>query len=216
MNKNEQISALLDGELEENELRALLKSMHAEDTTTWQHYCAVGDLIRSSEMARFHSSKLVERIEASILNEPAILAPVLAVEKSRQTALQRVLTGNRTRRMVASIAAIGFFSFALNQAIPPLDSQVQMVRTQATQNAVTDEELALWQEYFMAHQQNSIRSGLSGVSPIARVEAERPLLDNTERVIVNNSSAGEWMNVWDPAAYGVDSSVQFNYVSSTR
>ena len=79
-----------------------------------------------------------------------------------------------------------------------------------------DEELALWQEYFTAHQQNSIRGGLSGVSPIARVEADRPMLDNTETIIVNNSGAGEWMNVWEPSPYSTDPSVEFNYVSSSR
>lgn len=216
MNRNEQISAMLDGELDEAELKRLLGAMGAEEAQTWQGYCAVGDLIRSSEMIAFHSPDLVGRISASLENEPTVVAPVLAAQMDRQTALQRVFAAGRSRRLLASVAAVGFFSFALNQAIPPLDSQVQMVRTQAVENTFTDEELALWQEYFMAHQQNSIRGGLSGVSPIARVEADRPMLDNTETIIVNNSGAGEWMNVWEPSPYSTDPSVEFNYVSSRR
>ncbi|WP_341237521.1 sigma-E factor negative regulatory protein [uncultured Limnobacter sp.] len=216
MNRNEQISAMLDGELDEVELKFLLNAIGAEEAQTWQGYCAVSDLIRSSEMIAFHSPDLLARIESSIQNEPTVIAPVLAVQLERQTALQRVFTASRSRRLLASMAAVGFFSFALNQAIPPVDSQVQMVRTQAIENTFTDAELALWQEYFMAHQQNSIRGGLSAVSPMARVDAERPMLDNTERVIVNNSGAGEWMNVWEPSPHSTDPTVRFNYVSSSR
>jgi hypothetical protein len=216
MNRNEQISAMLDGELDEVELKFLLDAIGAEEAQTWQGYCAVSDLIRSSEMIAFHSPDLLARIEYSIQNEPTVIAPVLAAQLERQTALQRVFTASRSRRLLASMAAVGFFSFALNQAIPPVDSQVQMVRTQAIENTFTDEELALWQEYFMAHQQNSIRGGLSAVSPMARVDAERPMLDNTERVIVNNSGAGEWMNVWEPSPHSTDPTVRFNYVSSSR
>lgn len=216
MNRNEQISAMVDGELDEAELRVLLEAMGEEETQAWQDYCAVGDLIRSSEMITFHSPDLLGRIASSLESEPTVVAPILATQISRQTALQRLFSVGRSRRLLASVAAVGFFSFALNQAIPPLDSQVQMVRTQTVDSTFTDEELALWQEYFMAHQQNSIRGGLSGVSPIARVEADRPMLDNTETVIVTNSSAGEWMNVWEPSAYSADHNVEFNYVSSSR
>lgn len=207
---------MLDGELDEVELKRLLDSLEAEEAKAWEGYCVVGDLIRSSEMISFHSPELVKRIGASLENEPTVVAPVLLAKTGRQAAFQRIFKAGPSRRLLASVAAVGFFSFALNQAIPPLDSQVQMVRTQAVENTFTDEELALWQEYFMAHQQNSVRGGLSAVSPIARVEADRPMLDNTERVIVGNSAAGEWMNVWEPSPHSTDPTVRFNYVSSSR
>lgn len=216
MSKDEQISAMLDGELSDVELTALLSDMDAENAQAWSNYCVVGDLIRSSEMAAFHSPPLLDKIAASLRDEPTVVAPVIAAQIARQSTLQKPLATGRTRRLLASVAAVGFFSFALNQAIPPSDSQVQMVRTQSVQDAVSDADLALWQEYFMAHQQNSVRSGLSGVSPIARVEADRPSMDNTERVIVNNRDAAEWMNVWEPSAYATDPSVKFTYVSSSR
>jgi len=216
MSKDEQISAMLDGELSDAELNALLSDMDADNAQTWSDYCAVGDLVRSSEMAIFHSSPLLDKIAASLQDEPTVVAPVISTQISRKSALQINLGAGRARRLFASVAAIGFFSFALNQAIPPSDSQVQMVRTQSVQNPVSDADLALWQEYFMAHQQNSVRSGLAGVSPIARVEADRPSMDNTERVIVNNTDNVEWMNVWEPSAYATDPTVKFTYVSSSR
>lgn len=216
MSKNEQFSAMLDGELTDAELKALLKDIDAEDAQTWSTYCALGDILRSSEMAAFHSPPLLDKIAASLQDEPTVVAPVIAASAAHQSTLEKSLAVGRARRLLASVAAVGFFSFALNQAIPPSDSQVQMVRTQAVQDSVSEADLALWQEYFMAHQQNSIRSGLSGVSPIARVEADRPSMDNTERVIVNNTDAAEWMNVWEPSAYATDPSVKFTYVSSSR
>ncbi|BET26035.1 hypothetical protein RGQ30_15360 [Limnobacter thiooxidans] len=216
MSKNEQISAMLDGELSEDELKALLSDMDLDDTQTWTSYSAVGDLIRSTEMSVFHSPPLLDRIAARLNEEPTVVAPVIAAKVARESTLQKALGAGRARRVFASVAAIGFFSFALNQAIPPSDSQVQMVRTQPVQNQVSEADLALWQEYFMAHQQNSVRSGLSGVSPIARVEADRPSMDNTERVIVNNTDTVEWMNVWEPSSYASDPSVKFTYVSSSR
>jgi negative regulator of sigma E activity len=216
MSKHEEISAMLDGELTDAEVKALLSGLDEESTQTWSTYCAVGDLIRSEEMAVFHSPPLLDRIAASLRDEPTIVAPVIAARIARESMPQNNHGAGRARRLFASVAAVGFFSFALNQAIPPSDSQVEMVRTQSLQSKVSETDLALWQEYFMAHQQNSVRSGLSGVSPIARVEADQPSMSNTERVIVNNADAVEWMNVWEPSAYATDPSVKFTYVSSSR
>jgi len=108
MNRNEQISAMLDGELDEAELRVLLEAMGEEETQAWQGYCAVGDLIRSSEMITFHSPDLLGRIASSLEREPTVVAPILATQISRQTALQRLFSVGRSRRLLASVAAVGF------------------------------------------------------------------------------------------------------------
>ncbi|HEX4842198.1 MAG TPA: RseA family anti-sigma factor [Limnobacter sp.] len=217
MERKEQMSAILDGELDDIQLRSVLNSLGNDDVATFASYALVGDLLRSSDMVRMHAGPLVDRIEAALELEPTVLAPVIATEQSRKTRLARALSLGRSRRMVASVAAIGFFSFALNQAVPPQDTQLQMVRTASVvESGFSDEELALWQEYFMAHQQNSVRSGLAGVSPIARVEADRPSLQSTVRVNVDDVEATEWMNVWDSGVYSANNTVQFNYVSSSR
>lgn len=216
MNRNEMISAMLDGELGEQELKSILGSLTEEEHVAWDDFSLVGDLMRSSDMARFDSANLLDRIEASIAAEPTVLAPVLATKSARENLVARVLKSSQPRRLIASVAAVGFFSFVLNQAVPPLDTQVQIVRKQPVENTVTDQDLALWQEYFMAHQQNSMRSGLSGVSPIARVESDRAMIDRTERVVVDNLAGADWMNVWEPATAQYDSGVQYNFVSSGR
>ncbi|WP_370264241.1 sigma-E factor negative regulatory protein [Limnobacter sp.] len=215
--RKEQLSAMLDGELGETQLASVLKSLGQDDVSTYASYALVGDLLRSSELLTLHKMPLVDRIEAALDLEPTVLAPVLATEITRQNRIAQALRMGRSRRFVAAVAAIGFFSFALNQAVPPQHGQLQMVRTTpVVESNFSDEELALWQEYFMAHQQNSVRSGLAGVSPIARVEADRPSMQHTVRVNVDELEATEWMNVWDSGAYSNNPAVQFNYVSSGR
>lgn len=216
MNRNEQISAMLDGELSQADVKTLFPFQQVEDIQTWQNYCAVGDCLRSSDLMAFHSPALLDGIRKALENEPTMLAPVLMTAMTRKNMAQRIYGASKTRQVLASLAAVGFLGYLLNQAVPPVDGQIQMVRVQARENVFTDDELALWQEYFMAHQQNSAQSGLSNVTQIAKVEADRALLDNTKRVIVNNTPISDWMNVWQVSEQANDLSVRFNYVSANR
>lgn len=214
MNRNEKVSALLDGELDELSVKQLLSSWSDDESEQWNTHALVGDLIRSSELAQFHSSAVSERIQAALVDEPTVVAPQIQAQIQRQSLLQRIGNTGRSIRLVASVAAIGALSFALHQAVPPLDSQLQMVKSQ-NETVVSDQELALWQEYFMAHQQNSVRSGLSGLSPIARVEADRPTLGSAERrVILSNTESADWMNVWEQGPALTQQGLQYNYVSN--
>lgn len=214
MNKNEQVSALLDGELDDARIKQLLSSWSEDESEQWSSHALVGDLIRSSELGQFHSPAMAERIRVALADEPTVIAPQVQTQIQRQNLLQRVINTGRSIRVMASVAAVGALSFALHQAVPPLDSQLQVVRSQG-ETVVSDQELALWQEYFMAHQQNSVRSGLSGLSPIARVEADRPTLGSAEsRVILSNTESADWMNVWEQAPTASQQGLQYNYVST--
>ncbi|MCQ8895929.1 sigma-E factor negative regulatory protein [Limnobacter humi] len=212
----EQLSALLDGELDDQDLDAVIRNLDDDALQTWHLLNTVGDVMRSSELVAHHSPSFLKRFEVELSKEATVLAPALAAHWS-QRMVQRLSRTSSTRRMVASAAAVAVFSFAMYQAVPPLERSVQMVRTTPVQT-VSDQDLALWQEYFMAHQQNSLRSGLSGVSPIARVEAERPQLNTVSQVNVGTPDGLDWMNVWQPSddAWMDSSSVRFNYVSAGR
>ncbi len=214
MNRNEQVSALLDGELDDANVKQLLSSWSEAENEQWSSHALVGDLIRSSELGQFHSRAMSDRVRAALADEPTVIAPQVQTQIQRTSLLQRVVDRGRSIRVVASVAAIGALSFALHQAVPPVDGQLQMVKSQG-EAVVSDQELALWQEYFMAHQQNSVRSGLSGLSPIARVEADRPTLGSAEsRVILSNSESADWMNVWEQAPSAGQQGLQYNYVST--
>lgn len=217
MAHTEQLSALMDGELDEQSLGAVLRSLDDDALEDWHLLCAVGDVMRSSELSAHHSPVFLKRFEAALAEEATVLAPAASAHWSRRV-VQRLSRTGSTRRMAASAAAVAVFSLAMYQAVPPLERSVQMVRTIPVQT-VSDQDLALWQEYFMAHQQNSLRSGLSGVSPIARVDADRPQLNTVSQMNVGTPEGLGWMNVWQPSDDGVamdSSSVRFNYVSAGR
>ena len=223
MKKNEQISAMLDGELDQASFQVLVDAVDQQYIDTWNTYSLVGDLLRSTDLHQFDDTRLLRKIAIQLEQEPTVLIPTLLREKSlsrlSSTVSPRVsqfIALKNVRRFAFSVAAIGLFSMGLHQVITPLDSEIQMVRTHPV-SKVSDQELALWQEYFTAHQQNSARSGLAGMSSMARVEAEHPSFDNTERVILRSSSGHDWMNVWEaPVGDQQDQSIQFNYVTSRR
>lgn len=209
MNKLENLSSAVDGELDEQEMAFLLKDMNESDRERFDNYTLVGDLLRSNDLGHFHSARLMKQISAVIDEEPTVLAPSLG----KRQALRLGSIWNA--RWVASAAAVGIFSFAINQYVPPLDTEVQMVKTnQATQ--ISDREVALWQEYFMAHQQNLLRGGLAGVSPIVRADASQPNIATTERVRMDQSQPSGWMNVWGGDSVNSQSRVQYQYVSAGR
>lgn len=209
MNRLENLSSCLDGELSESELADLFRTIHAPDLEKAEEFLLVGDLLRSSDLAEFHSPDLVGKIYASIESEPTVISSTLvSMARSRKPSFW-------SGRWVASAAAVCLFSLAIYQSVPPIASEVQMVKTNSS-TTMTDREIALWQEYFLAHQQNVLRGGLAGVSPIARADAYQPRVENTERVKMDQSQVSDWMNVWAPDPYMDQNHVQYQYVSASR
>lgn len=211
MKKPEEISALIDGELDELSLAQLMSQMRQEDKDKIDEYFLIGDLLRSSELAPHHSISLLSRVQASIEREPTVISPVL----KNKIANDKRPTQRAGASWVAGVAAVGLFAFGINQSVPPLDSEVQMLTVQQAA-PISDKEVALWQEYFLAHQQNVMRSGLSGVSPIARAEADQPRLQVTNRVNLTESRAGDWINIWDQPTSNQNARVEYQYISSAR
>ena len=71
---NDQISALMDGELADEEARSLLAILkeHKESRQQWDTYHLVGDAIRQTSVL---SMDVTHRISAQLDNEPTVLAP---------------------------------------------------------------------------------------------------------------------------------------------
>lgn len=216
MNRKEALSAALDGELSESELTQLLGQLNDKDLADYAELSVVGDLIRSSDLASVHSSRFTSNFAKLLDAEPTVVAPVLKAQRERSGAGRFGIT--QLPRVAAGLMAVGFFSFAMYQAVPAVDSGSSTGNgsfASASQNAVSEADLALWQEYFMAHQQNSISFGLSGVSPIARIEADRPQISGEQPVYVTGPGAIQWMNVWEPSAF-TSGAAQLSTVSSNR
>lgn len=215
--KLENLSALMDGELPDEELDALFKDLDDGLLSAWHESQLAGDVLRSSELAAHHNPEFLVRFAEVLKQEPVVVAPQLDTVERRKKAgrfrsLVRVGVG---RNMAVSAAAIALFSFGLFQTVPPLDSEVQIVRTADLSN-VSEDDLALLRDYLMAHQQNSAPGGIAGVSSIAAGTLDSPQLSSTERVVASSTNAGEWMNVWRPSSELEGQNVQFTYVSSHR
>ena len=72
LNQCEQLSALMDGELEGEALAEALRLAHGEESqATWELYHLVGDVLRSPELAAHASSPLLGRLREQLAQEPA-------------------------------------------------------------------------------------------------------------------------------------------------
>jgi len=82
MNTNmtqEQISALIDGELGDFEVEATLAALRqADGQGTWEIYHRIGEVLRSDEMALELSPDFSRRLFDRLDAEPTIIAPALA------------------------------------------------------------------------------------------------------------------------------------------
>lgn len=71
----EQISAFVDGELDDAEIEVLLKALYnTESHSKWDMYHQIGDVLRSDELAISLNSGFAERMATKLVSEPTILA----------------------------------------------------------------------------------------------------------------------------------------------
>lgn len=74
----EQISALADGELSDQQLGAVLAALRQQDAQAdWEIYHQIGDVLRSDDMAVALSPGFSARMAARLEAEPTIIAPTI-------------------------------------------------------------------------------------------------------------------------------------------
>lgn len=103
----QRLSALLDGELDAQDCRALMERLRNDDEAcrTWALLNCVGDAMRSAEVAAFHSSGFVSRVSAALEREPTVLAPAALPQRS---AVRRwLLPGAGAAAAAAVLIAVG-------------------------------------------------------------------------------------------------------------
>lgn len=215
MKRFEHISALGDGELQKSEFDRAMENLSDDEIEKWNEYHLIGDLLRSTDLNRFNNPTLIDSIARKISAEPTVLAPQLHTLSSRHLTrfFKQPLSLARTRSFALSMAAVAFVATGFYQLVPPLDSEIQIVQTRQI-NGFSESDLDQWQEYLLSHQQNSVRNGLAAVSPIARVDMERPLWSGAHHVLATTSGASDWMNVWEAENSALDQDLDITYVSA--
>lgn len=112
----EALSSLVDGELDPREAGDLIAALCSDPQlrARWTAFHAVGDALRSSEVAATHSAAFCTRLRSALEQEPAILAPR---NLQRRSPLRRFLAPGLA--VAASAAVIGFVAVPLMRSESP-------------------------------------------------------------------------------------------------
>jgi len=118
MASKEQISALMDGDLEQQGILDQLES-DADLSGCWQRYHLIGDAMRR-ELPRTLHLDIADSIASALEREPAMLAPpAIAVEPARM-APQTTATGSEASspgRVVSLFKMVGQYAIAASVAL---------------------------------------------------------------------------------------------------
>ena len=145
----QEISSLMDGELESHEAERAIRSCCAtsEAAAKWQEYHLIGDVLRGGKP---HPTGTADRVRAALASEPAIVA--------RPRRLLDTTFGRVALAAAASVATIGVVGWIGSQGGAPVPGGVvaknpapavaQPVAHQAKPAAVPAPE-----EYLTAHRQ---------------------------------------------------------------
>jgi sigma-E factor negative regulatory protein RseA len=164
----ERISALMDGELGDQEAAAEVTRIKQDPELrlSWETYHLIGETLRGE--AGGAASGFVERFSARLAEEPIVLAP-------RRTLTPRFSTrvGLPIAASAAGVAVVAWLTFVSNPFQQnPTGEQVVMRPAQTTVVPVASQ---VDEEYLLAHQQFSTRAAMQGVASYIRtVQADAP------------------------------------------
>ena len=172
----EQLSSLLDGELDAHEAAAVLDILcrDAELQRRWSDMQLVGDALRSTDVAACHAEGFCDRVRKALADEPTVIgAPRPARPAWRRYSVPGLA-------VAASVAAIAFVAVPLMRApapdvtaqkqLPATSSVVASTAAPASSQAEAKAAAAIanaraLDPYFAAHRE------LTGGSPLPRAAA---------------------------------------------
>lgn len=164
----EQISALMDGELDQGAAGEAIDALRGEGEAleTWRAYHLISDGMRDT---RLLSAGFTARLEARLGAEPTVLAPgPLSLDRlPGRTPAQRIAFA-----AAASFAAVGLVGWLAFGPQPQAPQPVAQADAPATPITVPISSAA--NDYLLAHQGFSPRVSLQGMVPYVRTVAERP------------------------------------------
>lgn len=149
---NEQLSALMDGELDEADVPLVLARLRASEDRRqdWSDYHLVGDALRGSTRLE---SDLTARVMEALLEEPVVLAPARV---PRQPVLQRTLA------MAASVAGVALVSALVWSGRPVAVAEVAQIPASA--QVPPQLASANLQAYLVAHQTHAPSASVQGAA----------------------------------------------------
>lgn len=148
-----EVSALMDGELDEKTAAELLARLKQEEEllASWNTFHAISDALHETYL---HSPGFQEKFHERLAKEPTILAPS---PRRNAKALTYLLSA------AASIAAVGFVFWSTqfgDSGLTPVARQEAVVKSAPLLVPVND--------YLIAHQEFSPSTAMQGVAPYVR------------------------------------------------
>ena len=159
----QEISALMDGELFEDEAESLLGRIKSDSAThkDWEIYHLIGDVLRQPEHIHCDlSAKVHERMQ----EEPTVLAPRGRAVKQKVHAV--------ALSAAASLVAVGVVAWMSLQVSP--ETATQMAMQQPDLRPVSAQIKSKSNDYLMAHQEFSPSTDMSGGASYIRTVAYSP------------------------------------------
>ena len=123
----DKLSALIDGDLDENTMRPVFDRLRRDDLLRkdWEAYCLIGDLIRGD---RLGSVDFVGRVMAGLDAEPTVLAPAATV--ARRSVLQALMPIAASVMGVAAVGLVAATLYSQDAAVSPATVAVQRIAAQ--------------------------------------------------------------------------------------
>ena len=162
---NEQISRLMDGEIEASEMdRACAALKDDAAMATWTCYHTIGDALRGETAAARGIGALVSR---QLSLEPTVVAPRLrSVTRPASWAWAAAAS-------IAAVTVVGWTAYSMIDAAP---AGFAKAREAGTMQASQMGAVTVPADYFLAHQEYAPANALQGVGPYLRdVAASAPL-----------------------------------------
>ena len=162
MQMNDKLSALLDGDLDESEVDALLAALARDEDLRrqWGLYCQIGDQLRDEPvLSRDLTSRVMQELDA----HPTLLVPA-ALAAARPSRWQAMLP---IAASVSAVAAVAWVAFTLNAPAPAPVASVQppVLAIQSARVVIQDDP---HREYLVAHQAQAGVAPMPGVARYVR------------------------------------------------
>ncbi len=177
---NESLSALMDGEADELEIRRLLNQMEQDDQlrSTWQRYQLIGAVMRGEAASRVDLS---QGIRQAIAGEPMDEVPAAMAASSAQAAprWRWLASGAVAASVMLGVVLVGLqwqqdgsgvaVPVAQQEVAPASVVQIAQAPLSAEEQAQLEEAQRRLQEYVMQHTEQATGSPARGMAPFARV-----------------------------------------------
>lgn len=159
----QEISALMDGELFEDEAEGLFDRVKRDSDThhDWALYHLIGDVLRQPE--HIHCD-LSEKVRERMQDEPVVLAP-------RSRAVKQKMR-NFALSAAASLVAVGVVAWMSLQITPEAAPQLAMQQTALRPASMQIQPKS--NDYLMAHQEFSPSTDMNGGASYIRTVSYSP------------------------------------------